>query len=126
MQIYSNNLAGFVEDVVSLVFHDFFGIHIACGARGRWRYAALGFHTLDGSKLSGAQVAVAPSAPGNLAFQLVKGNPATGSGAMTGVTYIQRVETKGGVAPATPCTAGNVDAKEIVKYQADYIFYKAS
>lgn len=84
------------------------------------------WEAMDGSKLSGAQVAVAPSALGNLALQLVKGNAATGSGAMTGVTYIQRVETKGGVAPATPCTADNVDAKEIVKYQADYIFYKAS
>jgi hypothetical protein len=84
------------------------------------------WEAMDGSKLSGAQVAVAPSSPGNIPLQLVKGNPATGSGAMTGVTYIQRVDTKGGVAPATPCTAGNLDAKEVVKYQADYIFYKAS
>lgn len=84
------------------------------------------WEALDGSKLTGAQVAVAPNAPGSIPLQLVKGNPAMGSGAMTGVTYIQRVDTKGGVAPATPCTAGNVDAKETVKYQADYIFYKAS
>lgn len=84
------------------------------------------WEAMDGSKLSGAQVAVAPSSPGNIPYQLVKGNPATGSGAMNGVTYIQRVDTKGGVAPATPCTAGNLDGKEVVKYQADYIFYKAS
>jgi Protein of unknown function (DUF3455) len=45
---------------------------------------------------------------------------------MTGVTYIQRVATKGGVAPSTACAAGNLDAKEVVNYQADYIFYKAS
>ncbi len=84
------------------------------------------WEAMDGSKLTGAQVAVAPNVPGSIALQLVKGNPAMGTGAMTGVTYIQRVDTKGGVAPATPCTAGNLDAKEIVKYQADYIFYKAS
>ena len=49
-----------------------------------------------------------------------------GSGAMTGVTYIQRVATKGGVAPASACAAANLGAKETVKYQADYIFWKAA
>ena len=43
-----------------------------------------------------------------------------------GVRYaVQRVATKGGVAPATACAAGNVGAKQIVQYQADYILYKA-
>ena len=45
---------------------------------------------------------------------------------MTGVTYIQRVALKGGVAPATACTTANKGVKEIVKYQADYIFWKAA
>jgi hypothetical protein len=55
----------------------------------------------------------------------VKANPAMGTGAMTGVTHIQRVATRGGVAPMTACTPANKGAKEIVKYQADYIFWKA-
>lgn len=80
----------------------------------------------DGSKLTATQVAVAPAGTGNIPYQLVKANPAMGSGAMTGVTYIQRVAIKGGVAPMTACGAGNVDAKEVVKYQADYIFWKAA
>lgn len=80
----------------------------------------------DGSKVTATQLAVAPAGAGNIPFQLVKANPATGSGAMTGVTYIQRVATKGGVAPATACGAGNVGTKEVVKYQADYIFWKAA
>lgn len=83
------------------------------------------WENLDGSKLTGTQVAVAPSAAGNIPNQLVKANPAMGNGIMTGVTYIQRVNTVGGVAPATACTASNMGSKEIVKYQADYIFYKA-
>ncbi|HEX5736920.1 MAG TPA: DUF3455 domain-containing protein, partial [Hydrogenophaga sp.] len=45
--------------------------------------------------------------------------------AMQGVSYIQRVATQGGVAPAMPCGAANTDAKQIVNYQADYIFWKA-
>lgn len=83
------------------------------------------WESMDGSKLTGAQVAVAPNGTGNIPHQLVKGNPAMGNGAMTGVTYIQRVSTQGGLAPATACAAGNAGAKQIVKYQADYIFYKA-
>lgn len=80
----------------------------------------------DGSKLTGTQVAVAPSGPGNIPFQLVKANPAMGSGAMSGVTYIQRVALKGGVAPASECSAATKGKREVVQYQADYIFWKAS
>ena len=83
------------------------------------------WEAMDGSKLTATQIAVAPNGSGNIPTQLVKANPAMGSGAMSGVTYIQRVDTQGGVAPAMPCAAGNVGARQIVKYQADYIFYKA-
>ena len=83
------------------------------------------WESMDGSKLTATQIAVAPNGTGNIPTQLVKGNPAMGSGAMTGVTYIQRVDTRGGIAPALPCAAGNLGAKQVVQYQADYIFYKA-
>ncbi|MFX5142152.1 DUF3455 domain-containing protein, partial [Acinetobacter baumannii] len=49
----------------------------------------------DGSKLTATQLAVAPAGDGNLPYQLVKANPAMGNGALTGVTYIQRVALKG-------------------------------
>jgi len=79
----------------------------------------------DGSKVTGAQVAVAPSGAGNLPYQLVKANPVEGKGAMSGVTYIQRVALKGGVAPSAACTAANKGKQEVVSYQADYIFWAA-
>lgn len=78
----------------------------------------------DGSALTGTQVAVAPAMAGSIPLQLVKANPATGSGALNGTSYIQRVATRGGVAPAMPCAAGSVGKREIVQYQADYIFWK--
>lgn len=78
----------------------------------------------DGSKVTGAQVAVAPASAGNIPYQLVKANPASGDGAMRGISYIQRVATNGGVAPKSPCAATNGGAKETVNYQADYIFWK--
>lgn len=80
----------------------------------------------DGSKLTGTQVAVAPSSAGNLPYQLVKANPVDGKGAMAGIAYIQRTALKGGVAPSSSCTASNKGAKEVVKYQADYLFWSAS
>lgn len=82
--------------------------------------------SMDGSKLTGTQLAVAPAAAGSIPLQLVKANPAMGSGAMSGVTYIQRLATQGGVAPAMACDAGSKGRQQIVKYQADYIFWKAA
>lgn len=79
----------------------------------------------DGSKLTATQLAVAPGGAGNIPLQLVKANPAMGQGAMQGVSYIQRVATQGGVAPAAPCGQPQLGSKQVVKYQADYIFWRA-
>lgn len=86
-------------------------------------YAGPTWESTDGSKVTGKQVAVSPSAPGNIPMQLVKAEPATGSGAMTGVSYIQRLNTKGGVAPSTACTGDTKGARQQVVYEADYVFY---
>jgi len=84
------------------------------------------WESADGSKLTGAQVAVAPAGAANIPYQLVKANPASGSGAMSGVTYIQRVATVGGIAPAASCDVARVGTKQNVRYQADYVFWKAA
>ena len=44
---------------------------------------------------------------------------------MTGVSYIQRVALKGGVAPSAECSTANKGKQAVVKYQADYIFWAA-
>ena len=93
---------------------------------GRYYGPPATWESMDGSKFTGAQVAVAPGGTGNIPLQLVKANPAMGMGAMQGVTYIQRVATQGGVAPAAACTAANAGQKQVVKYQADYIIWKAA
>jgi Protein of unknown function (DUF3455) len=87
-------------------------------------YGGPTWEAADGSKVTGKQVAVSPASAGNIPLQLVKADPAMGNGAMTGVTYIQRLDTKGGVAPAAACGAANKGAKQQVKYQAKYVFYK--
>ena len=77
----------------------------------------------DGSKVTGKQLAVAPAGAGNIPLQLVKAEPAMGNGAMTGTSYIQRLETKGGVAPSATCDASTLGATQQVKYEAKYAFY---
>jgi len=84
------------------------------------------WESMDGSKLTATQLAVAPAAAGSIPLQLVKANPAMGMGAMQGVSYIQRVATQGGIAPAMMCDGSQVGNKQIVNYQADYIFWKAA
>ena len=79
----------------------------------------------DGSRITGAQLAVAPASAGNIPLQLVKANAAMGSGAMMGISHIQRVATRGGVAPAMPCASASMGQRQVVAYQADYIFWKA-
>ena len=79
----------------------------------------------DGSKVTGKQLAVAPSpAAGNIPWQLVQATPSTGSMTMNGVTYVQRINTAAGVAPSEPCGATTVASKKQVRYSADYLFYK--
>jgi len=95
-------------------------------AVGRYYGPPATWEANDGSKLTATQLAVAPSGPTSLPYQLVKANPAMGSGAMSGVTYIQRVALKGGIAPASACTPAAKGQQETVRYQADYIFWKAA
>ena len=91
-------------------------------ATGKY-YAGPTWEAADGSKITGKQVGAAPASAGNIPFQLVKAEG--GTGAMKDVTYIQRVNTKGGVAPAEACDASMKGAKKTVPYSADYVFYKA-
>ncbi|MEO8807409.1 MAG: DUF3455 domain-containing protein [Burkholderiaceae bacterium] len=86
-------------------------------------YAGPTWEANDSSKVTGKQLAVSPAAPGNIPLQLVKTEPAMGAGAMAGVSYIQRLNTKGGVAPAMACDATSKGKRQQVAYEADYVFY---
>ena len=50
-----------------------------------------------------------------------------GGKVMTHVTFVQRLNTKGGAAPADGCsTAGDVGKQTLVPYTADYYFFRES
>ena len=49
----------------------------------------------------------------------------TGGDKLTATTFIQRLNTSGGVAPVTGCAAvSDIGKKALVDYEADYFFYK--
>lgn len=78
----------------------------------------------DGSKVIGKQLAISPN-PGAIPLQLVQNNGTEGSGAMNKVSFIQRLDTKGGTAPTSACDAGKAGKQELVTYSADYIMWTA-
>jgi Protein of unknown function (DUF3455) len=63
-----------------------------------------------------------------LLLQVVGAEPGpTGGDKLTGTTFIQRLNTSGGIAPSTGCAQStDVGKKAFVPYTADYFFYKAA
>ncbi|MBL8175006.1 MAG: DUF3455 domain-containing protein [Bryobacterales bacterium] len=50
-----------------------------------------------------------------------------GSSILAPVTYIQRIQTQGGVAPSNGCTAAeHIGATAMAPYTTDYLFYRAA
>jgi Protein of unknown function (DUF3455) len=67
--------------------------------------------------------------PGAVAWLLLKAVTTvagpTGGDTLTATTYIHRVNTSGGIAPATGCSRPkDIGKKAFVPYTADYFFYK--
>src|SRR5512140_2473725 len=80
----------------------------------------------DGSKVVGAKLAAATPDPTSIPWLLLGAVSHDGAGKMADVTYVQRLETVGGIAPATGCDATTVGAGARVPYTATYFFWKAS
>src|SRR3954468_22280532 len=76
---------------------------------------------VDGSTV-GATAAASSPRKDAIPEVLLKANLNTGDGIFGKVTYIQRLHTRGGVAPAGTCTDG---AQTAVRYSADYAFWVA-
>lgn len=87
-------------------------------------YAGPTWEANDGSKVVGdvQQRANAPTA-GAVPWLLLKAKANQGTGLFARVTYIQRVDTEGGVAPAAGCDQAHVDTQTRVDYRANYYFY---
>lgn len=87
-------------------------------------YAGPHWESADGSRIVGAvkERADAPAA-GAIPWLLLSARSVGPEGAFSKVTSIQRVATKGGVAPAGDCSQAGAKAR--VPYTADYYFFTA-
>lgn len=61
---------------------------------------------------------------GNLPWQLMRAAPLNPTGMFANVTYVQRVNTQGGLPSPTGCGPGLEGTENRVPFRADYYFYK--
>jgi len=97
------------------------------GKRAGRHFVGPSWEWYDGSQVVGKVVAkqASPDAD-SIPWQLLsaESHPGIGYGLLGHIDYIQRVDTKGGAAPAAGCDATHVNTKTRVSYSATYKFFK--
>jgi hypothetical protein len=92
-------------------------------------YAGPSWTAADSSTIVGTRVASAP-APGGTAIPwlllAVTSHSGKPDGTFSPTTYVQRINTSGGLAPSGGCDANHVGATAASYYTADYWFFKAA
>lgn len=87
-------------------------------------YAGPTWESNSGSKVRGAVLARLASPDGAIPWLLLRAVESDGPGIFARVTYIQRINTTGGLAPAVTLTAADVGTEVRVPYTAEYYFYR--
>jgi hypothetical protein len=122
VQVYrwSGSAWVFVEPVANL--------YADKGYRGQvgTHYAGPTWESNSGSKVVGRRVVGTGCTPDSGAIPWLKLEAVStdGPGIFSGVTFVQRVNTTGGNAPAAPGTTVGEEAR--VSYTAEYFFYRAA
>jgi len=86
-------------------------------------FAGPSWQASDGSSIVGKAAANASPDPDSIPWLLVNVVSHSGEGALSKVSSIQRLNTKGGKAPATGCDAAHAGLEQRVPYSADYLFF---
>jgi hypothetical protein len=94
------------------------------GAKIGRHYGGPTWENNDGSVVVG-EVVQRSAVQGSIPWLLLRAKSTDGSGAFTGVKYIQRLDTVGGVAPSSGCDAAAAGSETRVEYSASYDFYGA-
>ncbi len=87
-------------------------------------YAGPTWEADDGSKVVGAKIAAFTPDPTAIPWLLLRAVSHDGDGRMAKVTFIQRLDTTGGLAPSTGCDSSSAGAIARVDYTATYFFYE--
>jgi hypothetical protein len=128
VQIYTCNstAGGYVWGPGSTPRADLYNSH---GKHRGIHYGGPTWEDRDGSKVVAARVdgvTVDPTAIPWLLLRKTSSSPGDHGHKLEPTTYIQRVATTGGVAPApSSCNAATVGTQAEVPYTADYYFWKA-
>ena len=87
-------------------------------------FAGPSWEANDGSRVTGKAAANAPSPDADsIPWLLVTVVGHSGDGVLARVTSIQRLNTKGGKAPASGCDGGHVGQEVRAPYSANYLFF---
>jgi len=86
-------------------------------------FAGPTWQAADGSRVSGKAVASVSLAPDSIPWLQITVVDRSGQGVLSKVTSIQRLNTKGGKAPATGCVSSHAGQEVRVPYEADYLFF---
>jgi hypothetical protein len=89
-------------------------------------FAGPNWEMIDNSRVGGHIVARKASPEGSIPWLLLEASAHAGYGMVQHAEYIQRIDTKGGVAPAEGCDAAHAKAHVRVPYTANYVFYRAA
>lgn len=87
-------------------------------------YAGPTWEAKDGSTVVGARVDGVTVSSSAIPWLLLRATSTT-PGQLTTTTYIQRVNTTGGVAPTDGCNGAHLGDARNVPYTSDYYFYKS-
>jgi hypothetical protein len=92
----------------------------ASGRQIGTHFAGPAWQMADGGKIVGEVVAQAPAPePHAIAWLLLRVKSHEGTGVLSGVNVVRRIDTQGGTAPATACDA----TQARMQYTARYQFY---
>jgi hypothetical protein len=82
----------------------------------------------DGTRFVGNAAAAkkSPSPDNSIPWLLVPKQDGDNTGTLGGIEFVQRIDTAGGVAPATGCDASTVGATVKIPYSATYVFYRGT
>jgi hypothetical protein len=86
-------------------------------------YGGPTWESMSGSKVVGTVIDRCPMDPASIPWLLLSAAPDDGPGIFHRVSFIERVNTVGGIAPSSP--GGMVGEIAEVPYTADYLFYRS-
>lgn len=119
VQIYTCKAEGWVLKAPEADLFDEKGVKIGHHSGGpTWELEK------DGSAVVGEMKEKAP-VPDSIPWLLIAKKSSRGEGTLARVTFIQRLDTQGGKAPASGCDATHQGAEVRVDYTATYSFYAA-